>query len=134
MPIMPIDNIRTASRVMPIQAVQPVHRPQPAGPRFQLPVNMQRPRQEDRRRLSPGRSVIVHEEGFVRRYGLLPDGTRILISEEPETAPHSFPLPHQEPPRFIKEIPAGDSPDPEQRMKSSSRKLKALLVDKTLKE
>ncbi len=130
MPIMPIDTARKTSRVMPVQAVQPVHRSQSVGPRFQLPVNDRRPRQDDRRKLRAGRSVIVHEEGYVRRYGLLPDGTRILMSEEPESAAHPFPLPHHEAPPMIEAEPPCGSQDPEQRMKASSRKLKALLDDR----
>lgn len=130
MPIMPIDNVRNASRVMPVQAVQPVQRSQAVGPRFRLPADNCRSRPDNRRKLSAGRSVVVHEDGFVRRYGLLPDGTRILISEEPETAGHPFPLPHHEAPPILEAAPEGNAHNPEQRMKASSRKLQKLLGDK----
>ncbi|OWA34228.1 hypothetical protein B9G55_18080 [Saccharibacillus sp. O16] len=129
MPIMPIDNVRHTSRVMPVQAVQPVHRSQAVGPRFQLPTSTPRSRQNERK-LSAGRSIVVHEEGYVRRYGLLPDGTRILISEEPESSAHPFPLPHHEAPPILHAESAEDEPNPEQRMKASSQKLKALLGDR----
>lgn len=130
MPIMPIDNTRHSSRVMPVQAVQPVQRSQAVGPRFRLPADNGRSRPDNRRKLSAGRSEVVHEDGFVRRYGLLPDGTRILISEEPEASGHAFPLPHHEAPPIIEAAPTDDAQNPEQRMKASSRKLKKLLGDK----
>ncbi|OWR33189.1 hypothetical protein CDO73_01400 [Saccharibacillus sp. O23] len=126
MPIMPIDNVRNASRVLPVQAVQPVQRSQAVGPRFQLPLDNGRPRPDNRRKLSAGRSVVVREDGFVRRYGVLPDGTRILISEEAEHESHPFPLPHHEAPRII-EADSEIKHDPEGSLKASGRKLKSLL-------
>ncbi|NGZ75013.1 hypothetical protein [Saccharibacillus alkalitolerans] len=125
MPIKPINNVRNASRVVP---VQPVQRPQAAGLRFKLPGTEQAGRPVHRRRSSPGRRLVIHEDGWVREYGMLPDGTRILLAETPEHKMHALPMqPVNE--RSVSVSPSADEHDPECSMRISGRKLKSLLED-----
>ncbi|WP_172251662.1 hypothetical protein [Saccharibacillus deserti] len=127
MPIMPIDTTKKASRIAP---VQPVQRPQPAGLRFKLPGAEAFSRAlQPRRKASYGRNVTVREEGWIRQYGILPDGTRILLSEEREHERHALPLPHADIRRTVAVAEPDPRHDPESSIKSSAEKLQALLND-----
>ena len=123
MPIMPIDSTTNMARIDPVQRVQ---RAQSAALRFKLPGEEQRLLRTKERKSSPGKRMIVRENGWIREYALLPDGTRILLHEE---ADHSLPklsLPHAAPPMFSTAAEP-DVHDPENSMKSSGLKLKSLL-------
>ncbi|WP_172199993.1 hypothetical protein [Saccharibacillus qingshengii] len=125
MPITPIDTTRKASRIAP---VQPVQRSQAAGLRFKLPGTDPFSRKaQPHRKSSYNRSITVHEDGWIRQYGILPDGTRILLSEEREHERHTLPLPHAD--MRIAAAVAQPAPqhDPESSIKSSAEKLQALL-------
>jgi len=126
MAITPIDNTRNASLIHPVQRVQ---RAQAAALRFKLPGTDQASTSAQRRKPKPGRTVTIHEDGWVREYGLLPDGTRILLSEEAEHGAHPFPLPHNPAPRIVEVNLEEEAHDPECSMKASGRKLKSLLRD-----
>lgn len=125
MSIMPIDPAGNVPRITP---VQPVQRPQSAALRFKLPGAELAERQTQRRKPVPGRRITIREEGWIREYGVLPDGTRILLSEERNPESHSLPLPRKEEPVIVDLSPQDDH-DPENRMKASGRKLKSLLED-----
>ncbi|CAM3506261.1 MULTISPECIES: hypothetical protein [Saccharibacillus] len=123
MPITPIDLTHGISRVMP---VQPVQRSEAAGLRFKLAGAQQTERPKPRRKSAPGRIINVQEDGWIRRYGVLPDGTRILLEEKPAHEGPALALPRGEA-RIIPASPGRPEHDPEDAMKASGEKLKALL-------
>ncbi|GGN98443.1 hypothetical protein [Saccharibacillus kuerlensis] len=130
MPIMPINNTGNIPRIIP---VQPVSRPQTAGFRSKLPGTDLTEMKVKRRQVTPGRRITVREEGWIREYGVLPDGTRILISEQPERSTSVLPLPREKE-RVIADIPETKLSmhvmhDPERSMEASAWKLKSLLKD-----
>ncbi|MEJ8306430.1 hypothetical protein [Saccharibacillus sacchari] len=125
MSITPIDPAGNIPRIAPVQRVQ---RAQAAALRFKLPGTELKERPAQRRKPSAGRRLVIHEDGFLREYGLLPDGTRILLTEEPDHSAHSLPLPRSEE-RVIPAAPDVEPHDPEHSMKASGAKLQSLLQD-----
>ncbi|MCQ4086560.1 hypothetical protein [Saccharibacillus sp. JS10] len=123
MPIMPIDSTNNIARIDPVQRVQ---RAQSAALRFKLPGEEQRLIRTKERKPSPGKRIVVRENGWVREYALLPDGTRILLHEEVDHSMTKLSLPHAAPPMFST-MAEPDVHDPENSMKSSGRKLQSLL-------
>lgn len=125
MPIMPIDPTRNHARINPID---PLQRVQATGLRFKPAGAEQANYQKQLRKTTPGRFMTVSEERWIRRYGVLADGTRILLEEKPEREEGSaFALPRGEA-RVIPASPqAPKEHDPEDSMKASGERLKALL-------
>lgn len=127
MSITPIDSAGNVPRIAPVQRVQ---RAQAAALRFKLPGAEFKERPAQRRKSAAGRKLVIHEDGFLREYGVLPDGTRILLTEEPDHSAHSLPLPRSEE-RVIAAAPQAKTEphDPENSMKSSGAQLQSLLQD-----